>query len=170
MWRSLLAFVKFLTAYADELRSITHIEDMVDDLVKLITLALIEGESFLPDSAAYDDLFYKLVETGDSITSLRDAYALDKSACSEAIGTLIGVSKHYSNMIDEAKAKSRKHLGPKEVSKIIKQGYDTLEIPIEARDGLGQWTAYREADHKVFLRHCARAAVSDARVLSMLSV
>lgn len=166
MWRSLLAFVKFLTTYADDLRTLSDIQRLVHDVVNLITLSLTQGEAFLHDSAAYDDLFYKLVESGESLRSLRDAYKLDKSPSGSAIGTLIGVSTHYSELIKDATTGKTKNLVPREVSKIIKQGYETLSI--EAREGLDQWTPYREADHKVFLKHCARAAVADARALNVV--
>lgn len=137
------------------------------NLVNLITLSLSQGESFLPDSVSYDDLFYKLVEFGDSLVKFRDAYSLTGSHDGAAgMGTLISVSEHYSDLIAGEK-KSSKNLSPREVSKIIKEGYETLSI--EAKEGLDHWEKYREADHKVLLKKIVRVVVADAKDLSLAS-
>ncbi|GAB7349143.1 hypothetical protein MBLNU459_g8085t1 [Dothideomycetes sp. NU459] len=150
LWRSLLSFVRFLTAYVDDVRSLYRSDLLVHNLVNLLTLSLTQGESFLPDSTSYDDLFYKLVEFGDSLTKFRDAYFLSGDhEGAAAMGNLIGVSTHYSDLIAGEKKKG-KNLSPREVSKIIKDGYDTLSI--EAKEGLDHWDKYREADHKVMLK------------------
>ncbi|GAB7349145.1 hypothetical protein MBLNU459_g8085t3 [Dothideomycetes sp. NU459] len=115
----------------------------------------------------YDDLFYKLVEFGDSLTKFRDAYFLSGDhEGAAAMGNLIGVSTHYSDLIAGEKKKG-KNLSPREVSKIIKDGYDTLSI--EAKEGLDHWDKYREADHKVMLKKIVRVVVVDAKQLCMSS-
>ncbi|KAK5011047.1 hypothetical protein LTR28_006089 [Elasticomyces elasticus] len=162
LWRSLLAFVRFVTAYVDDLKNVPDTDRLIHDLLSLLTFAMTTGEAFLPDPASYDDLFYKLVETGETLTKLRDVYSLDKSSSSTSINTLIGVSTHYTALIEEQKAKS-KSLSPREISKIIKQGYETFSI--ETREGLDRWDKYREADHKATLKKIARVAVADAKVL-----
>lgn len=149
--------------YAEDLKTNYNTETLVSEVVNLITLSLTAGETFLPDAAAYDDLFYKLVETGESLSKFRDAYALDKSNSAASISILTGVSKHYSDLIQDAKGKAN-NLSPREVHKIIKDGYETLSI--EAKEGLDHWSRYREADHKAELKKVARVAVADARKLS----
>lgn len=161
LWRSLLSFVRFLTQYADDLKMLPGTSQLVRSLIDLVTASLTAGEAFLPDAAAYDDLFYKLVESGDALVKFRDAYGLDKSEDPTSIETLIGVSRHYADLIAE-KGKSS-NLSPREVSRIIKQGYETLSI--EAREGLDQFERYREADHKVELKKIARVAVADAKAM-----
>lgn len=129
-------------------------------------MSLSAGEAFLPDAAAYDDLFYKLVETGDILTKFRDAYDLSKQpSSSSSIETLISVSSHYHSLLEgDEKGKVRsKNLSPREVSKVIKQGYETLSI--QAREDLDHWERYREANHKVVLKKVSRAAVEDAKAL-----
>lgn len=165
MWRSLLSFIRFLTTYANDIKSLRESSRLVDDTVNLIALSLSAGESFLPDAAAYDDLFYKLVETGDILTKFRDAYELSKQSSSNSIETLVSVSRHYHALLEgdeKGKVKS-KNLSPREVSKVIKQGYETLSI--QAREDLDHWERYREADHKVVLKKVSRAAVEDAKML-----
>ncbi|KAH0379571.1 DUF1741-domain-containing protein, partial [Aureobasidium melanogenum] len=162
LWRSLLSFVRFLTVYADDLRSLYRIDALIHTLVNLLSLSLTNGETFLPDTASYDDISYKLVEFGPSLLSFRDAYALQQGETAAAMNILVHVSKHYSDLIASQKGKA-KNLSPREVQKIIKDGYETLSI--EAKEGLDHWDMYREAEHKAQLKRIARTACADARAL-----
>jgi hypothetical protein len=146
-------------------KSIHRSPEMVDLLVNLLAFALSNGENFLPDPAAYDDLFYKVVETGDTLSKFRDAFGMSGQS-KNSIQTLINVSSHYHTLLDGEKGKPRSNnLSPREVSDVIKQGYDTLSI--EAGEGLDRWERFREADFKTFLKRIARAAVDDAKILSI---
>lgn len=159
LWRTLLSFVRFLTTYESDIKSNYKSNKMIDLLVNLLAFALSSGENFLPDPAAYDDLFYKLVESGDTLVKFRDAFALGKQG---SMQTLINVSNHYQALLSD-KGKARKHLSPQEVHAVIKQGYETLSI--DASEGLDRWDKFREADHKSTLKKIARVVVEDARGL-----
>jgi hypothetical protein len=181
LWRSLLSFIRFLTTYAPDLQNQPSIDRLANSTVNLIALSLSSGEAFLPDAAAYDDLFYKLVETGDHLTKFRDAYNLsaalktpstardDIGASGSSIDTLLSVSEHYHSLLESEgkKGSAAKNLSPKEVSKIITQGYESLSI--QAKDGLDRWEKFREADYKSELKRVARAAVADAKELAEVS-
>ena len=163
LFRSLLALVRFLTTYTADLKNLNHMETLLDDLVNLIALSLSAGEAFLPSPAAYDDLFYKLVEMGEVLAKFRDNYDLGKRPTS-SIDTLISVSTHYKQMLaDGASGRRGKQLTSAQVAAVIKQGYETLSI--QAKEGLDSWEKYREADKRVFLKKMARAAVSDVKTL-----
>lgn len=141
------------------------IDSLVDSTVNLIAFSLTTGEAFLPDTASYDDLFYKLVESGDILIKFRDAHDLNKRTASNAIDVLTGVSGHYYSILegDERGKVRSKNLSPKEVQNVIKQGYETLSI--QAREGLDHWESFREADHRATLKRVARIAVEDAKAL-----
>lgn len=163
LFRSLLSLVRFLTTYASDLKNISRIETLLDSLVNLIALSLSAGESFLPSPAAYDDLFYKLVETGEILVKFRDSYDLGKRPTS-SIGTLISVSTHYKELLaDGSSGKRVKNLTSAQVAGVIKQGYETLSI--QAKEGLDSWDKYREADERVFLKKLARTVVVDVKTL-----
>ncbi|KAK5116357.1 hypothetical protein LTR62_007904 [Meristemomyces frigidus] len=166
LWRSILSFVRFLDQYSEDIRSIPNSTELVQAVVEVLALALTSGEAFLPDATAHDDLFYKLVESGEALTKLRNTYPeLQTSQGKQKahIDTLIGVSSHYKELIDSHRAK-KEHLSPKEIDKIIKQGYETLSI--ESGDEIGkQVKGYREAEHKSELKRIIRVAVADAVVL-----
>ena len=151
-----------MITYADDLKALRGMDQLTESVVNLIGLSLTTGESFLPDTAAYDDLFYKLVETGANLLKFRDTYALNKRSSCAAIDILTGVSGHYHDLLnsDDRKGKS-KNLSPREVAQVIKQGYETLSI--EQQEGLDAWERFREADHKVILKKMARLAVEDTK-------
>lgn len=135
---------------------------MINILVNLLAFALSSGENFLPDPASYDDLFYKLVESGDTLIKFRDTFGL--SGQSDSMQTLINVSSHYQSLLESNGKARSKHLSPQEVSTVIKQGYETLSI--DASEGLDRWEKFREADFKSLLKKIARAAVEDAKALN----
>ncbi|CAO2650918.1 Nn.00g092150.m01.CDS01 [Neocucurbitaria sp. VM-36] len=165
LWRTLLAFVRFLTTYENDIKTNYRSTELITTLVNLLAFALSNGENFLPDPASYDDLFYKLVESGDTLIKFRDAFGL--SSQSGSMQTLINVSSHYHSLLESnEKGKTRnKHLSPREVSTVIKQGYETLSI--DASEGLDRWEKFREADFKTVLKKIARAAMDDAKTLSV---
>ncbi|KAL2166155.1 hypothetical protein VTG60DRAFT_3237 [Thermothelomyces hinnuleus] len=168
-FRSLLSLVRFLTTYAADLKALPHIDTLLDHVVNLIALGLSAGETFLPTPAAYDDLFYKVVESGEVLIKFRDTYGLANRA-SNSIDTLVNVSMHYKEMLagsDGGKGNAaagqgaRSQLTSMQVAEVIKQGYETLSI--QAKEGLDDWEKYREADERTLLKKMARAAVGDVR-------
>ncbi|KAI1869328.1 uncharacterized protein JN550_005958 [Neoarthrinium moseri] len=160
LFRSLLALIRFLTSYASDLKDLSHIETLLDLVVNLLALSLSSGEAFLPTPAAYDDLFYKTVESGDVLVKFQDTYGLANRP-SNSIGTLVSVSTHYKSMLESGG--SKKNLTSSEVAEVIKQGYETLSI--QAKEGLDGWERYREADERSVLKKMARATVGDVKVM-----
>ena len=162
LFRSLLSLVRFLTSYTTDLKHASHIEVLLDDLVNIIALSLSAGEAFLPTAAAYDDLFYKLIETGEILVKFRDNYNLG-TRLTNSIGTLISVSTHYKQLLVDGESGKRRHLTSTQVAGVIKQGYETLSI--QAKEGLDSWDKYREVDNRSLLKKMARMVVADARGL-----
>lgn len=166
LFRSLLGLVKFMTSYAADLKDLPHMDALLDHVVNLLALALSAGEAFLPGPAAYDDLFYKVVETGEVLVKFRDTYKLS-SRPSNSIDTLVNVSTHYKEMLlangGEKKVGKKGNLTSLQVAEVIKQGYETLSI--QTKEGLDSWEKYREADERTLLKKMARAAVGDVQGL-----
>ena len=54
-----------------------------------------------------------------------------------------------------------KNLSPREVTKVIRQGYESLDVSFS--EGLDGWERYREGEERGLLKKCARVAVEDAR-------
>ena len=141
---------------------------------------MLSGESFLPSTAVYDDLFYKLVEAGDQLNKFKSLFSKHLATDTDAMGTptstpqpkgsdrtpidvLTTVSSHYYELVEMEKGKGRvgKNPSPREVSKVIKQGYESLSLP--GMDGLDRWDRFREGDERGLLKRAARFAVEDTR-------
>ena len=183
LWQTLLSFLRFLTNYAPGLA----IQDpdlpyLIRPLLSTLSLAVISGESFLPSPTAYDDLFYKLVEAGDYLARFKKAYAAHMKPPSDALGSqtattnasasttlpidvLIQVSTHYHELVEGEKGKGKmgNNMSPREVSKVIRQGYETLSLP--GMEGLDRWDRFREGDERGLLKRAARVAVDDTKRL-----
>lgn len=81
------------------------------------------------------------------------------------IDILMQVTTHYHDLVEAEKGKGRmgNNMSPREVSKVIRQGYDTLSLP--AMEGLDRWDRFREGDERGMLKRVARVAVEDTRKL-----
>lgn len=163
VWKSLLSFLKFLTSYSNDLKRLSGAEKLADRLASTLALALSTGEAFLPDEKSYDDLFYKIFESGELLSKFSDSYGISKRASAPSMEMLVSVWTHYQAMLEEKKGKSGKHISPREVSKLIKEGYDTLSI--QSKEGMDQWVRYREADYRNLVKKVTRTAVQDMRTL-----
>lgn len=204
LFRALLGLVRFLTTYAADLRGQTtsttattspggsatpQLDTLVDHVVNLLALGLSAGEAFLPTPASYDDLFYKVVETGEVLEKFRDTYQLGGASSvgstgggrtaatattTNSIDTLLSVNAHYKQLLAEgakggkggrvkgtASSSSSSTLTSLQVAEVIKQGYETLSI--QATAGLDGWEKYREADERTLLKKVARTAVTDVK-------
>lgn len=163
LFRSLLTLTRFMAQYSSDLSNLLNIEILLDSLTNVITLSLSTGESFLSSPAAYDDLFYKLVECGETLQKFSDNYNLGKKQ-GNSINTLIGVSKHYHAMLkDGVRGTQVKHLTSAQVAKVIREGYETLEL--RSTEGLDGWESFREKDEKSYFKKMARGVVEDVKVL-----
>jgi hypothetical protein len=158
-----------MTSYAADLKELAQISSLLDTVVNFVALSLSAGDSFLPGAAEYDDLFYKLVEAGDVLAKFRDSYDLARRP-TNSIATLISVSEHYYQLIEENRGKSgKKNLTPQQVADVIKSGYETLNMDTleggVGEKGLDRWDKYREADEKSFLKKVARMVVEDLKTV-----
>jgi len=170
LWRTLFSFLRFLSTYPAELSALPSIHGPVDGLLNVLAFAVSSGESFLPDPAAYDDLFYKMIEATSFAEGKDDVFGIlqkhfatgTRPAAQSAIDMMAKCNSHYRTMLEEQKSK-RKNLAPGDVSKIIKQGHETLDIP--STEAWSTWSKYREVDRKSLLKRAARVAVADVRAM-----
>lgn len=165
LFRSLLSLIRFLATYTADLKELPHVDTLLDHVVNLLALSLSAGEAFLPTPAAYDDLFYKVVESGEVLAKFKTNYGLQNRK-SNSIDTLISVSAHYEQMLTTDGSSSKKKLSnltTHQVTEVIKQGYETLSI--QAKEGLDTWDRFREADERILLKKMARTSVEDARFM-----
>ncbi|KAK9449276.1 uncharacterized protein V1518DRAFT_415561 [Limtongia smithiae] len=184
LWRCLFAFTRFLASLSPEVRAtLPGISGLVDVTIRTLVVAFSSGEAFLHEPEDYDDLFYKLIASGDMFSKIAGAY--DPASPGVASGsptppsivgaaapidTLISISEYYRNLISQRTGTSNNHslapigtinMSAKDVAEVIKLGYDSLSI--NAQPGIDNWDRYRESDERVFLKKAGSVAVLDAR-------
>ena len=165
LWQSLVALLRFLTTYAADLNAQSQdIHALLTPLLRTIALAVLSGASFLPDPAAYDDLFYKLVENGDTLGKFKSLYRMPDHS---PINVLLAVSNHYRDLLEAEKGKGKmgQNLSPREVSRLIRQGYEGLDLPEGNGMALDGWQKYREGEERGMVKRVGRTAVEDVRAL-----
>ena len=167
LWQSLLSLVRFLTTYAADLQSTANITSIILPLLNTLVLAIATGNAFLPDATAYDDLVYKLVEHSDVLTKFKAAYSVPSPSPSapSLIDTLIATSKHFHDILEAEKGKGRFRnvLSTKEVSRVIREGYESLEVSEVGSLGVEGFPIWREGEERGLLRKIARMAVDNVR-------
>ncbi|KAI4101639.1 MAG: hypothetical protein L6R37_004872 [Teloschistes peruensis] len=177
LWQTLLSLLRFLTSYASSLTQEPDLPALIDAFLATLSLAVCRGDFFLPDTAVYDDLFYKLVENAHLLPRFKIAFKhLARPASSTTptatpnpntassplalVDTLVAIARHFEAMMEEEKGKG-KTLSPKDVMGVVRRGCETLVLP--EGEGLERWGRWREVDERGMLKKCARAAVEDAR-------
>lgn len=178
IWGSLTSLIRFLTQYAPDLSYLPSIgESLCTPLTNLTAFCLAVGDTFLPDPTSYDDLFYKLIEIGPVLPKFCDAYNLapPSSVATSATNTthslqiLIKVSTHYHNLLTSKHGTSQKHQSPAAVAEVIKQGYETLDLPENTAAEFGSWMPWREGTEKALIKKIIRTVVEDSRKLAIAS-
>ncbi|KKY20853.1 hypothetical protein UCRPC4_g04014 [Phaeomoniella chlamydospora] len=164
--------------YAPDLSYLPSIgESLCTPLTNLTAFCLAVGDTFLPDPTSYDDLFYKLIEIGPVLPKFCDAYNLapPSSVATSATNTthslqiLIKVSTHYHNLLTSKHGTSQKHQSPAAVAEVIKQGYETLDLPENTAAEFGSWMPWREGTEKALIKKIIRTVVEDSRKLAIAS-
>lgn len=168
IWGSLLSLMRFLTQYASDLKYLRGIrEGPCATLASLAAFCLSKGDGFLPDPASYDDLFYKLIEANDILNKFRQAYCdvgSPSDTLNRSVKALISVSSHYHELL-KAQHGKKTHQSPAAIQKVIKEGYDTLNLEVD--EDFGQWEKWRESNWKPELKKMIRVSVEDARLLAL---
>ena len=97
------------------------------------------------------------------LSKFKATYPQTHSSSSPPVNILIAVSEHYQALLEAERKKGRlsKNASPREVTKVIRMGYETLVLP--PAEGLERWDKWREGDEKGLLKRMARIACEDAR-------
>ncbi|KAI5291201.1 hypothetical protein KEM54_005938 [Ascosphaera aggregata] len=103
LWRTLLNLVRFLTTYSADLLNNPKITTLASSLTDLITFCISAGDTFLPDPASYDDLYYKVVESGQTLQTFKDLYKptsmKNQIRSEQSIETLMSVANHFNSLL-----------------------------------------------------------------------
>jgi hypothetical protein len=170
IWGSFISLIRFLTQYATDLNYLPSINELCTTLASLTAFSLTRGDAFLPDPSCYDDLFYKLVESHDLLPRFLASYSSSSKAgvkdrFTRSVEALISISTHYHDLLSQQGG--RRHQSSAAVQKVIKDGYETLDLREAGGEDFGRWDRFREAQWKGEVKRMVRTAVEDARVLAL---
>ena len=187
LWQALLSLMRFMQTYAtDILTQPTDAQMVISPLLKSIALAIARGNAFLPDPAAYDDLFYKLVENAPVLGKFKSAFKLYSGApvtsksgnhgtptpgspatIGSPIDVLIAAASHFHTILEEEKGKGRLRLtlSTREVTRVVRDGYDSLEIADVSAIGVEHIDVWRESEERGLVKRAGRIAIEDVRRL-----
>ncbi|MCJ1309059.1 hypothetical protein MMC25_002714 [Agyrium rufum] len=179
LWHSLLSLVRFLIKYESDIKSSpANVTSLLTPLLKCLALAIANGNAFLPSPAVYDDLIYKLVEINPILPRFKHAYLSflppSEAGQTSPIDIIIQVAAHYDRVLEEEKKKGKfgKTMSPDQVSKVIRQGYESLDVPGldnvgsgagTVGGGLDDWERWREGDERGFVKKVGRTVVEDVK-------
>ena len=84
--------------------------------------------------------------------------------------TLLTVCKHYQSLLSEHQKTSKsRHLSSEEVTRVIKEGYDSIQItpssPQVTASVEGGVAKYKEAEFRGILKKIWRISIADGTVL-----
>lgn len=193
LWQSLLSLIRFLQTYSADIASHpSNVHALTTPLLKSLTLAVVHGNAFLPDPAAYDDLFYKLVESAPVLEKFKSTFKLGPSpsttasisttsappatpatpsitpaSASTPIDVLIATASHFHGILEAEKSKGRLRmaLSSKEVNRVIREGYESLEVADVGPMGVENFDVWREGEERGMVKRAGRLAVEDVRRL-----
>ncbi|CAG8599254.1 9681_t:CDS:10 [Acaulospora morrowiae] len=180
LWNSLTGLLKFILSnndYFNQDRS--SINEVLISAINILNICITFGDSFLPDPAAYDNLFYEIVRTDEVFKNLHEIlYDQDsnenlenskKSASQKSFASsdpdiltnIITVCEHFHLKIEAWKLSNNvKFLLPEQVLAIINKNYESLELSTFEKVDL--YVRYSENPYYVsFLRHVLRVIVED---------
>lgn len=170
LWQSLLSLTKFLQTYAQDIISQpVDIQQLTTPLFKSLTIAVAAGNAFLQDPSSYDDLFYKLVESAPVLEAIKKSFSIkpEGSATSVPIDVLIQTAKHFHAILEQEKGvgRLRNMVSSRDVHRVIRDGYESLEVPDLVGMGVEDFDLWREGEERGLVKRIGRGCVEDVRRL-----
>lgn len=131
LWHCLVNLIRFLTTYAYEILKVHRLLDVqskiVTPLMSMVALTLLHGDNFLPDTSTYNDLFYKVLEIGDTVLpKFVSAYASSPpsdGALRHAISIVTTVNEHYRSLFQ---SRGRSQPSITEIQEMIVMGHENF--------------------------------------------
>ncbi|GAB5593004.1 hypothetical protein Unana1_07904 [Umbelopsis nana] len=174
LWQVLLGLLRFISSHYERVSAEGDVDELLQLTVTILNLCIVHSDSLLDDVESYDALFYEIVRAAPTFESLAlmtspklgDPARKASSSPTQRRGLdLVNVQliiNHLHPKIEEWQKKHKiRSLTPHQVSVVIKENYDTLEL--RATDRLDQHSPYSEIPAEMpFFRNILRVAAIDA--------
>ncbi|ODQ63328.1 DUF1741-domain-containing protein [Nadsonia fulvescens var. elongata DSM 6958] len=164
LWKTMMSLVKFVESHLASISITSRSSKLAELISNVLALSLMYGDSILPDTRQYDDLFYKLIENGDTLFKFRQDYALSKTP---SMAILAAGINHYQTVLDKNKALNGRSvtLSSEQVADIIKQGYNTLSLPSSVSDAskMEKFEPFKETEERLFFKKLIKQITKDTQ-------
>ncbi|KAF2072371.1 hypothetical protein CYY_006317 [Polysphondylium violaceum] len=166
LWSSLFALLQVLPTIQDKSFLNQSIQVGVAT-VNIFNLFINYGDSFLPTPNDYDDLFYEIIRSGNVVDNFY--IFIQQQPQNDPTGALLNsllniksIVQHFSGKLQEwSSANPEVALTAPQVSKIIKDNYDTLRLKLQ--ENLDQYNSYVENKEIALFRHYVKELVCDLK-------
>uniref|UniRef100_A0A8C5G7E3 Armadillo-like helical domain-containing protein n=1 Tax=Gouania willdenowi TaxID=441366 RepID=A0A8C5G7E3_GOUWI len=153
LWSALINLLKFLLSNETTLLAKHNIFQLALLVVNLFNMFITYGDTFLPTSNSYDELYYEIVrmhQVFDNLYCMVLRVSTNtgqwKEAASKVTHALINVRaiiNHFNPKIESYAAVNHiSQLSEEQVLEVVRSNYDTLTLKLQ--DGLDQFERYAE--------------------------
>ncbi|KAM4594615.1 armadillo-like helical domain-containing protein 3 [Fundulus diaphanus] len=153
LWSALINLLKFLLSNETTLLAKHNIFHLVLMVVNLFNMFITYGDTFLPTSNSYDELYYEIVrmhQVFDNLYCMVLRVSTNagqwKEAASKVTHSLVNIRaivNHFNPKIESYAAVNHiSQLSEEQVLEVVRSNYDTLTLKLQ--DGLDQFERYSE--------------------------
>uniref|UniRef100_A0A8C2ZQM0 Armadillo like helical domain containing 3 n=1 Tax=Cyclopterus lumpus TaxID=8103 RepID=A0A8C2ZQM0_CYCLU len=153
LWSALINLLKFLLSNETTLLAKHNIFQLALLVVNLFNMFITYGDTFLPTSNSYDELYYEIVrmhQVFDNLYCMVLRVSTNtgqwKEAASKVTHALVNVRaivNHFNPKIESYAAVNHiSQLSEEQVLEVVRSNYDTLTLKLQ--DGLDQFERYSE--------------------------
>uniref|UniRef100_A0AAQ6A6L4 Armadillo-like helical domain-containing protein n=1 Tax=Amphiprion ocellaris TaxID=80972 RepID=A0AAQ6A6L4_AMPOC len=148
LWSALINLLKFLLSNETTLLAKHNIFHLALLVVNLFNMFITYGDTFLPTSNSYDELYYEIVRMHQVSTAwvFSTNTGQWKEAASKVTHALVNVRaiiNHFNPKIESYAAVNHiSQLSEEQVLEVVRSNYDTLTLKLQ--DGLDQFERYSE--------------------------
>uniref|UniRef100_A0A3Q3IPA2 Armadillo-like helical domain-containing protein n=1 Tax=Monopterus albus TaxID=43700 RepID=A0A3Q3IPA2_MONAL len=153
LWSALINLLKFLLSNETTLLAKHNIFHLALLVVNLFNMFITYGDTFLPTSNSYDELYYEIVrmhQVFDNLNCMVLRVSTNtgqwKEAASKVTHALVNVRaiiNHFNPKIESYAAVNHiSQLSEEQVLEVVRSNYDTLTLKLQ--DGLDQFERYSE--------------------------
>uniref|UniRef100_A0A674NR89 Armadillo like helical domain containing 3 n=1 Tax=Takifugu rubripes TaxID=31033 RepID=A0A674NR89_TAKRU len=173
LWSALINLLKFLLSNETSLLAKHNIFHLALLVVNLFNMFITYGDTFLPTSNSYDELYYEIVrmhQVFDNLYCMVLRVSTNtghwKEAASKVTHALVNVRaiiNHFNPKIESYAAVNHiSQLSEEQVLEVVRSNYDTLTLKLQ--DGLDQFERYSEQPKEVaFFKELVRSISLNVR-------